>query len=1152
MSQPTTWHAVYSSSAFSTVFMTEAELKEALQVYPKALVETFSSFDGACAWLEGLQNPTQPERRVPTGCVRTEKDKKREDTPYKRPISSTSAGGSSRPSNKPSPARSVSRSSERSERSPATSRSSSFEILDSAPNPDCKPDDSWGFLSDSDAYSGSGPSGSTRSPGAEKRKETRQEMEQEDPKDVSANASARRVTLSAEQRHVLEMVLAGESVFFTGSAGTGKSVLLREIIRELRERNICVAVTASTGIAAVNIQGRTLHSFAGVGLGNQHASHLIRKARNARTMERWLRTEVLIIDEVSMVDARWFDVLSEIGKSIRGGDKPFGGIQLVVCGDFFQLPPVPEQAYIDAGIPISFAFEAKCWDEAVPNTITLTKVFQLVDMLNDMRLGVVSEASSKLFYSLSRKVEYNDGIRPTEIFPLRRLADAANKRQMNSLTGEQIVFDGLDELGKDIYGVPVPPQRGKMLLDKMVMPQIILKVGAQVMCVQNLPESNIVNGSIGVIVRFALPNEARVAPEVLVPMPNADPKWKPGDKAPPPQTSQWEGQRWPVVRYQNGQTVMMTPFCFTHENADGGVEARRMQVPLILAWALTVHKAQGQTLERVKVDLEGTFEKGQAYVALSRCTTLEGLEVQNFSPALVFAHPKQEMNQEKPKDVRIDASAEPIVLSAEQQHVLEMVLAGESVFFTGSAGTGKSILLREIIRELQKRNIRVAVTASTGIAAVNISGKTLHSFAGVGLGNQHASHLIRKAKNARTVERWLRTEVLIIDEVSMVDARWFDVLSEIGKSIRGGDKPFGGIQLVVCGDFFQLPPVPEQAYIDAGIPISFAFEAKYWDKAVPNTIKLTKVFRQKQSGKYPFVTLPDICLRLSNTEFVDMLNDMRRGVVSEASSKLLYSLSRKVEHNDGILPTEIFPLRRLADAANKRHMGLLNGRQVVFDAVDGFGKDIYGVPVPPQRGKMLLDKMVMPRIELKVGAQVMCVQNLPESNIVNGSIGVIVRFSLPGEARVAPEFLVTIPNADPKWKRGDEAPSPYISRWERTRWPIVRYQNGETVMMTPVSFTHENADGAVEAQRMQVPLILAWALTVHKAQGKTLERVKVDLEGTFETGQAYVALSRCTTLEGLEVQNFSPALVFAHPKVIDWARTLAVIGDEGPVKNSHP
>ncbi|KAG8738004.1 hypothetical protein FRC10_007418 [Ceratobasidium sp. 414] len=501
----------------------------------------------------------------------------------------------------------------------------------------------------------------------------------------------------------------------------------------------------------------------------------------------------------------------------------------------------------------------------------------------------------------------------------------------------------------------------------------------------------------------------------------------------------------------------------------------------------------------------------------------------------------REIEQEDPKDVGV-------ILSAEQRHILQMVLAGKSVFFTGPAGTGKSVLLREIISQLQNRGVPVAVTASTGIAAVNIQGKTLHSFAGERLSvpfREVAQMKNRRGAGGATCQsshqesqELTNYAAMVADPVSMVDARWFDVLSEIGKSIRGGDKPFGGLQLVVCGDFFQLPPVPEQAYIDAGIPISFAFEAKCWDKAVPNTITLTKVFRQKQSG---------------NTELVDMLNDMRLGVVSEASSKLFYGLSRKVEYNDGIRPTEIFPLRRLADAANKQQMNLLPGKQIVFNGQDVFGKDIYGLPVPPERGKMLLDKMVMPQIVLKVGAQVMCVQNIPEAKIVNGSIGVIMRFSTPQEARVAPEVLITIPNADPKWKPGDKAPPPQISRWERRRWPVVRYQNGETVMMTPFSFAHENADGGVEATRTQVPLILAWALTasVHKAQGQTLERVKVDLEGTFEKGQAYVALSRCTTLEGLEVQNFSPALVFAHPKVINWARTLAVIRDEELAEGSH-
>ena len=192
-----------------------------------------------------------------------------------------------------------------------------------------------------------------------------------------------------------------------------------------------------------------------------------------------------------------------------------------------------------------------------------------------------------------------------------------------------------------------------------------------------------------------------------------------------------------------------------------------------------------------------------------------------------------------------------VFLSDEQKAVLNLVAEkNKSVFFTGSAGTGKSVLLREIIkvmRDTHKRELdRVAVTASTGLAACNIGGVTLHSFAGIGLGKETAPELVKKIKrNAKAKQRWLRVKVLIIDEVSMVDGDLFDKLEEIARNIRNNGRPFGGIQLVITGDFFQLPPVP-----DYGRVSKFSFDAATWTTSIEHTIGLTQVFRQKDPGTF--------------------------------------------------------------------------------------------------------------------------------------------------------------------------------------------------------------------------------------------------------------------------------------------------------------
>ena len=190
-----------------------------------------------------------------------------------------------------------------------------------------------------------------------------------------------------------------------------------------------------------------------------------------------------------------------------------------------------------------------------------------------------------------------------------------------------------------------------------------------------------------------------------------------------------------------------------------------------------------------------------------------------------------------------------VFLSDEQRKVLDLVAESKkSVFFTGSAGTGKSVLLREVIRVLRdkyKREIdRVAVTASTGLAACNVGGVTLHSFAGIGLGKEAVPELVKKIKrNQKAKLRWMRTKVLIIDEISMVDGDLFDKLEGIARIVRNNGRPFGGIQLVITGDFFQLPPVP-----DYGKIAKFAFDAGTWNTSIEHTIGLTQVFRQKDPG----------------------------------------------------------------------------------------------------------------------------------------------------------------------------------------------------------------------------------------------------------------------------------------------------------------
>lgn len=459
---------------------------------------------------------------------------------------------------------------------------------------------------------------------------------------------------------------------------------------------------------------------------------------------------------------------------------------------------------------------------------------------------------------------------------------------------------------------------------------------------------------------------------------------------------------------------------------------------------------------------------------------------------------------------------EAISLSAEQQHVLKLVVEqGKSVFFTGPAGTGKSVLMRAIIAELKKKHVRdpdrVAVTASTGLAACNIGGITLHSFSGIGLGKEPAQALVKKVRrNPKAKTRWMRTKCLIIDEISMVDGQLFDKLSQIGRTIRNNGRPWGGIQLIITGDFLQLPPVPDGEQRES----VFAFDASTWQTSIDHTIGLTQVFRQR------------------DPEFANMLNEMRLGRISDKTEKAFQALSRPLAFNDGIESAQLFPTRNQVEMSNDRRMRELPGAPFKFDALDS------GDPVV--RDKLLVNMMAPKSIVLKVGAQVMLIKNLDDT-LVNGSLGTVIDFTdqktLEQDMAAEADSSSNIGRAKKKLGAfmADEAPS-------TNKYPLVKFvaANGASrvILCIPEEWKVELPNGDIQAKRVQVPLILAWSLSIHKAQGQTLDRVTVDLGRVFEKGQAYVALSRATTQDGLRVLGFKRDKVMAHPKVVDFYKKL--------------
>ncbi|XP_066257845.1 ATP-dependent DNA helicase PIF1 [Euwallacea similis] len=411
-------------------------------------------------------------------------------------------------------------------------------------------------------------------------------------------------------------------------------------------------------------------------------------------------------------------------------------------------------------------------------------------------------------------------------------------------------------------------------------------------------------------------------------------------------------------------------------------------------------------------------------------------------------------------------------LDIEQKDVLNACLSGQNVFFTGSAGTGKSYLIKRIIGALPP-DVTV-VTASTGVAACQIGGITLHQFAGIGGGDATIEQSIKLASKPPTVTIWRKCKHLIIDEISMVDGSYFEKIEEVSRKIRRNDKPFGGIQLILCGDFFQLPPVTKPMPGEkVAAPPKFCFQTRSWRNCMLNTFELKQVHRQ------------------TDNKFITILNKIRIGKVDEDVVNALAATSKQKIEIDGILATRLCSHTKDADIINVSKLRALTGEAKVFESEDS----VIGT------SKILDNQTPVPgRLELKVGAQVMLLKNINVSaGLVNGARGVIKEF--------------------------------------RNGLPLVQFRNRKEYLAQREQWIIKTAGGA-SLGRKQVPLKLAWAFSIHKSQGLTLDCVEMSLGRVFEAGQAYVALSRSQSLESLRVLDFKSNQVWANPDVLTFYRTL--------------
>lgn len=421
--------------------------------------------------------------------------------------------------------------------------------------------------------------------------------------------------LNADQRRAFDAVVGGRSVFITGPGGTGKSFLLQTLYAAYRGlTGKQMAVTALTGCAALLLGpwAKTLHSWAGIGLGRGNPVAIARTiATNGRKKKNWRATSCLVIDEISMMTPYLLEFLDTVGRHVRKCDAPFGGLQVVFVGDFYQLPPVTKDLPLTPGqAERLFAFESPLWKEIVQEVIPLRTIIRQHDplfqkILGEARVGALSPESYEILESRKTMEWKCLEIRPTLIFTKNQDVAAINSKQLSKLDGPEHIFTATS-------AVPprVPKEMADYLIEKLDKDapyevELKLKERAQVMLITNQdPEAGCVNGSRGVITGFGSDGV-------------------------------------PLVKFLHGPPfpVRVAPATWAIE-VDEDKVITRQQIPLKLAYAMTCHRMQGQSLDAALVDIgPSTFEYGQAYVALSRVRSLEGLFVFEIHPKAFKAHP---------------------------------------------------------------------------------------------------------------------------------------------------------------------------------------------------------------------------------------------------------------------------------------------------------------------------------------------------------------------------------------------------------------------------------------------------------------------------------------------------------------------------------
>lgn len=464
--------------------------------------------------------------------------------------------------------------------------------------------------------------------------------------------------------------------------------------------------------------------------------------------------------------------------------------------------------------------------------------------------------------------------------------------------------------------------------------------------------------------------------------------------------------------------------------------------------------------------------------------------------------------EEREYQTTIDISA----LSKEQKYAYHKFVKGENLFITGPGGTGKTRLVQYLVDYAKSANKSIQVCAMTGCAAILLqsNARTLHSWSGIKLAKGPKKSVIESVlRSKHAAKAWRAAKILILDEISMLSKKVFEIIEEIGRSARKSTLPFGGLQVIFVGDFYQLPPIGTEGEPDTE---RFCFESPVWNTVfkMENHIELNTIFRQK------------------DPIYIDILMQIRKGEIDEDKKRILREyLTREYdsEKNNGCVPTKLFAIRSKVDYVNTQMFAKLQEKEHVFEysyKTDCLTYLESGKIIPPDmmqkcNGLSMTEKeMELEQIlnnsqcnkvlRLKKGAAVMCTVNLDMDNgICNGAQGIILDIIEQGQ-------IVT---------------------------PVVKFSNGVIKRINPHYWQSEDYPTLAVGQ---FPLCLAWALTIHKIQGATLSMAEIDIGRTiFEYGQTYVALSRIQSLEGLYLSAFEPDKIKANPIVKEFYNRIQPI-----------